>query len=330
MKANPSTALLLPLLIVGFLGCETRSRAPLAGVSRSSPTDSEPPVANGQASVESTRAALTKLPAHEQSPPSQVPETGAAKAVNPIVAAPKGPPDSLQAKSPSATEDAKEPDFPEEKALPDEPPSAAAKRVSPYVYFDVLPDKRRRVLVTTTVCLREGSYGLECLLCRKGTKEHESILTTRADARSIHASLRVTGAEPGSPVQFDPQFKPPSGAAIKVTLQYKEASGKVVTVPAQSWVRDVKTKKALDANWVFAGSHLIPDPDDPKKPPEYLASLDGAMICVTNVPSAMLDLPIVSPKTPENREFAPFTERIPPLEAKVIVILEPLTEAKKK
>src|SRR5437870_2077291 len=33
---------------------------------------------------------------------------------------------------------------------------------------------RRRVIVSASVCLREGEYGLECLMCRKNTKEHES------------------------------------------------------------------------------------------------------------------------------------------------------------
>src|SRR5207245_3230678 len=55
--------------------------------------------------------------------------------------------------------------------------------------------KERRVIVGATVVLREGSYGLECLLCRKHTKEHESILATDADASIIHDTLIHTGAE---------------------------------------------------------------------------------------------------------------------------------------
>src|SRR5262249_27370777 len=98
----------------------------------------------------------------------------------------------------------------------------------------------------------------------------------------------------------------------------------------QRWVRNVKTKKDLDQDWVFAGSQLVPDPLDPKKPPVYLATADGALICVTNVPTAMLDLPIQSPKQLENREFAPYTERIPELDTPVVVILEPIAEEPKK
>src|SRR5262249_5607116 len=53
---------------------------------------------------------------------------------------------------------------------------------------------KRRVRVRAWVCLRQGRYGLECLLCRRHTKEHESVLATAADASLIHAGLLATKA----------------------------------------------------------------------------------------------------------------------------------------
>jgi hypothetical protein len=50
---------------------------------------------------------------------------------------------------------------------------------------------------------------------------------------------------------------------------------------------------------------------------------------VSNFEDAMLDLPIVSPKDDADRSFEAFTDRIPELETKVVVILEPVLEAKK-
>jgi hypothetical protein len=212
----------------------------------------------------------------------------------------------------------------------DTPPTPGAKSLGKGLFFERDPKTdKRRVFVTAWVCLREGSYGLECLMCRKGTKEHESILATDADARLIHAALEAAKAKAGSPVQYDPKFKSPTGTPIKVTLQYTQ-KGKTISAPAQQWVRNVKSKKELDQNWVFAGSRFFKDPDEPKKEPVYLAREEGAYICVTNVPTAMLDLPIESSKALENREFAPYTERIPELETKVVVILEPIPEQKKK
>jgi hypothetical protein len=209
-------------------------------------------------------------------------------------------------------------------------PTPNARRLAKDIYFEFLKDKNHgRVYVNAQVCLREGNYGLECLLCRKSTKEHESILSTEADAQFIHAALEAARVKAGKPVQFEPKFQPPTGDKVKVSIQY-EQKGKTVTVPAQEWVRNVKTKKALDLDWVFAGSILYKDPDDPQRKPDYLAASEGSYICVTNVPTAMMDLPIASAKDLEHREFAPFTERIPEIGTKVVVILEPMPESKKK
>jgi hypothetical protein len=178
---------------------------------------------------------------------------------------------------------------------------------------------RRRVLVDAYVCLREGQ--LEQLLCRKYTKEHEAILAADVDARNIHKALVLAKAEPGSVVRYQPKYEPATGSAIKVTLQYED-KGKLVTVPAQQWVRDSKTRKDLEHNWVFAGSQLL-DPMEKDQPPIYGAN-SGDVICVSNFEDAMLDLPINSPKDNADLAFEAHTERIPPLETKVLVILEPI------
>src|SRR5262245_41436240 len=156
-----------------------------------------------------------------------------------------------------------------------EPVDQATKKTQPAkkaalgkgVWLETQGD-RRRVLVSAVVCLRQGEFGLECLLCKKGTKEHESILATEADARVIHAGLVVAKAEPGSAVKYIEKGDkfitvPPSGDRIKVMLQY-EKDGKQVTVPAQSWIRDAKTQKSLKHDWVFAGSRFYANPDDKK------------------------------------------------------------------
>jgi hypothetical protein len=188
--------------------------------------------------------------------------------------------------------------------------------------------KQRRVVVEGVVCLRKAGFGLECLLCRKATKEHESILATEADARMIHAALEGANAKPGSPVDYVPKFKAPTGQRIQITLEFTH-DGKRIRVPAQQWVRNVKTKKDLDQQWVFTGSKLIPDPADPKKLPLYLAQSDGCFIAISNVPTAMLDLPIDSPKGVEDRGFDTYETRIPPLGTKVNLILEPIPNTQK-
>jgi hypothetical protein len=204
-------------------------------------------------------------------------------------------------------------------------PKAATQRgeLGKNVVLETLPDGHRRVLVQAEVCFREGP--LEMFLCRTNTKEHESVVHADIDARHVHAGLLAAGAKAGGPVQFEPKYQPARGSVIKVTVEYTR-DGKTVTVPAQEWVRDAKTRKALPYDWVFAGSVLFPNPDDPKKPPLYAAN-GGDVICVSNFPDAMLDLPVNSPQEDAERQYEAFTEHIPPLGTKVTVILEPAKES---
>jgi hypothetical protein len=212
------------------------------------------------------------------------------------------------------------------------PAGGAAKRVQvgKNVAVEIQPDGKRRVLVSATVCLREGQ--LELFLTRRRTKEHEAILAAELDARDIHKALLVAGAEAGRPVKYvekDGKYSvvPPTGTRVKVSVQYED-KGKTVTVPAQKWVRSTKSKKDLESDWVFAGSLLIEDLDDKSKPPLYAAN-GGDVICISNFESALLDLPFQSSKENPELMFEANPDRIPPLETRVTAILEPQAEKKK-
>jgi hypothetical protein len=179
---------------------------------------------------------------------------------------------------------------------------------------------KRRVLVHAEVCLRHGEYRLEGLLCRKNTKEHEYILAADLDARDIHTALLAAGAKPGAPVQFHPRYIPASGDVIKVSIRY-EQQGKLITTPAQKWLRLAEGGKESDHDWVFAGSKFVPDPDNPAKP-MYLANY-GDVICTANMDTALLDLPIRSTGALEGRLFTTNPDVIPEIGTKVVVVLEP-------
>lgn len=212
----------------------------------------------------------------------------------------------------------------------DKPTSKAVEtrkvEVGKNVTLEVQGDKRR-VLVNATVCLQRGP--LELLMCRKQTKEHEAILTADADARQIHTALVTAGAESGKPARYlETRIQPPTGTKIKIFVHY-EKKGKLVTEPAGRWIRNMKTLKELNEDWVFAGSGFAKNVLDPKKPDIYLAN-EGDVICVSNFEDAMLDLAIASPKDDADRSFEAFTERIPDLETTVVVILEPVLEKKPK
>jgi hypothetical protein len=217
------------------------------------------------------------------------------------------------------------PDDKTEKKPTEKPADARKVDVGKNVVLEVQGDKRR-VLINANVCLQRGP--LELLMCRKQTKEHESILTAEVDARDIHKALLLTGAKTGKTARYrEDKIEPPTGTTIKISLQY-EKKGKLVTESAGKWIRNSKTQKELDENWVFAGSAFAKNLFDPKKPDIYLAN-EGDVITVSNFEDAMLDLPIASPKDDADRSFEAFTDRIPDLETKVVVILEPVLEAKK-
>ena len=99
----------------------------------------------------------------------------------------------------------------------------------------LLDAANKKLILKANVCLRAGL--LEMLLCRSQTKEHEAILTLKSEAYVMHAGLLALGAKVGTPVQYDPEFKAPTGHVIKIMLRWQDAEGRDHSVPAQSWVR---------------------------------------------------------------------------------------------
>ncbi len=213
-----------------------------------------------------------------------------------------------------------EPARPKPARKQDPAPGEGSKvNVGQNVWLEILPGKRR-VLVSSEVCLREGV--LEQLLTRKGHKEHEAILAADVDARKIHEALILAGAKEGSPVQLFPTFRPARGTTIRISLMYT-VSGERKVASARSWIRNVKSGQELDSDWVFAGSMLVENPLDRDAPKRYLAN-DGDVICVSNFESALLDLPVRSSKDDADRGYEAWTQRIPAVGTKVVVVLEPV------
>ena len=103
------------------------------------------------------------------------------------------------------------------------PAPEGATRLSPK--YDVWVDaKRGVVLVDGQVSLRRGM--LEMFACIRNTKEHESVVTADTQAFLVHAGLLRLGAEPGHPAQFVPEFKPPAGTEIDVSVEWRDEQGK--------------------------------------------------------------------------------------------------------
>lgn len=198
------------------------------------------------------------------------------------------------------------------------PPPKDAERLSPE-HRIWISKSRGEVIIDTLVSFREGY--LEMFACKRNTKEHESILSADTQAFLAHAGLLSLGAESGTPVQFVPEYAPPTGAEILITVEWLDTEGKMQSARAQEWVRDVRTQKEMDQPWVFAGSFFVQDEQTGQR--YYVADQDGELICVSNFSTAMLDVPAESTQANDGLLFEAFTERIPPLGTPVRMILKP-------
>jgi len=318
---------------------DTRNVAPTDApaepeVAEPQPTPAEERAARQRAVVEDLQKELT-TELERLDAPGEGPLTMSRPVIEGIE--PNEEPAGPDEKEPSELEEAKEPVKPDAKSdeSAEPPPRArpAADLGPPLVekpeklvrldptYPVWLDPAGKRVVMVGEICMRGGP--LEMFACLRGTKEHESIVSVPTRARVVHAGLLAAGAKTGQPVAFHPEYVPATGTEIAVTVHWKDNEGKLCEARAQDWVRDIRTKKAMTHPWVFAGSGFWTDEETGTR--HYQAE-SGDFICVSNFPSAMLDLPVPSTDQADGLLFEAFTERIPPLGTPVTVVLAPVTK----
>ncbi len=204
--------------------------------------------------------------------------------------------------------------------------AAPAADANGIVYLDkdkhLWIDKSKHLVgMTGKVAVRQGN--LEMLACPAGTKDYESIVAVDTKAAPVHAALLAIGAKAGHPMRWDDKAQklyPASGTEIQVLIRWTDKNGKQQEADGRSWIRNMKTGKELEYPWVFGGSGFQKNPETGE---QYYDADGGDFICVANFPTAMMDLPIDSPKAWEDHLFEPFTDRIPPKGTPVEVLLIP-------
>lgn len=108
---------------------------------------------------------------------------------------------------------------------------------------------------------------LELVACTPDTREHESLVMTRARPSHLHAALLAIGLKPGKPGSWKYENKklipiPPEGDGLALTLVYHDANGAAIECPVSDWIikaRDgsrfaPRDRDAAKPSWVFAGS----------------------------------------------------------------------------
>ena len=179
--------------------------------------------------------------------------------------------------------------------------------------------RNKEVIVAGTICLARGP--LEMFACPANTKEHESVVSVNALSSEVHAALIALGAEPGSPCQWDPEYKPATGPIVDIRLTwFDDEQNKTVEAPAPSMIRNSRTRKPMTHQWVFGGSQLWEDPDTGDK--IYYGDA-GEMVCLSNFSTATMDLTVESSQSNDGLLFEAFTENIPPIGTKVYMHLKP-------
>ncbi|NLX98308.1 MAG: hypothetical protein GXY83_19290 [Rhodopirellula sp.] len=265
----------------------------------------------------------------ETTVPSQPAASGAAKPAATVpppsqdeVSIPTPPPDAMptvpdQPEKPAAEPPLEQKNYDPQKAVPlvENPQQLQRLHPSHPVWFD---KQQRCVVIAGQVCARE--VPLELFACLRGTKEHEAIVAVDTPAHIVHAGLMAAGATPGNPVQFYPEYVPATGPEIEITVVWEDPKGSRRTARAQDWVRNTETKQPMQDAWIFAGSQFT---KDERTNEEYYQADGGDFICVSNFPSAMLDIPIKSSDSNAALMFEGYAERIPPLGTPVTLILKP-------
>ncbi len=178
--------------------------------------------------------------------------------------------------------------------------------------------QNKHVVMLGEVC--KAGYPLE-FFATYSNRSYEAVVAVNVTPSIVHAGLEAVGAVPGHPAQFQPRFVPPTGTEVAIEVRWKDKKGQVKSSPAQDWIRNIKTKKALESNWIFAGSGIITDEATGQK---YYQADSGELICVLSLPSAMLDLPILSYGAIESRMFEAFEEHLPPQGTPVTILLKPI------
>lgn len=233
------------------------------------------------------------------------------------------PQSAAEAENPEAEqpEEEEEEEYVEPPRLP--PPVGATAMPEPNrVWVDV---QKKLVFVDGYISLQEGM--LEMFACPAGTKEHESIVAVYSSAQVVHAALLAVGAKVGTPVQFNPDFKPPTGTEIAVEVRWQDKAGEWQSIEAQQWITDIKTGQPMDHPWVFAGSGFYEDKETGER---YYMAEGGELICVSNFSTATLDIPAESSQVNDGLLFEANATKIPPLGTPVRLVLTPKLEEQKK
>jgi hypothetical protein len=180
---------------------------------------------------------------------------------------------------------------------------------------------------------------LEVLVCTPDSKEHESLLVTRARPSHVHAAMLLAGFEPGAPGRVEVRRSAsgvevdraqPTGDAVRVVFIMHDGENGERMIDPLSWVRDARDGGTLDRPiaegqgeeqpapaFVFAGSRIV----QWQGREFYDADGTGTLIGLTTFGSEVVALSrVVSPESAiDEPELLAANERVPAFGTPVVV-----------
>lgn len=147
-------------------------------------------------------------------------------------------------------------------------PVSSLRDVFPYVRVNAA---QGLVEFDATVCIdahnpKTPRVYLEAVACIPDTKEHESLVVTKALPSHVHAALLLLSLQPGKPGTWDWEGTtitpvPPTGPKVSVTAEWAQ-DGRVHQAPMTDWVINVRDNRSFTAaasedHFVFAGSQML-------------------------------------------------------------------------
>ena len=269
------------------------------------------------------------------------------------------------APSPRASADTPPPAAPKPPAPPTLPPAPAVTATTPNAVNTTLREIFPHVRVDAQAKLIEidaivpidahdpqtPNVFLEVVLCTADSKEHESLVMTRARASHVHAALLLIGLQPGSPgrVEWTPATKDapakanriaPTGDDVEITFRWEKPAERTTTTTTTvtespwDWIETIDAKTAQRAAipqtgrapWLFAGSStrtnaIINERGD--RGTLYAADTAGTLIGLTTFSTETLALAqVLSPESSIDEPlYLASTTRTPKVGTKVVVVI---------
>lgn len=173
----------------------------------------------------------------------------------------------------------------------------------------------------------QRSAGLELLVCGPNTREHESVIVTRAKPSHVTFALALLGLEPGKPgfATEGGAFSPAAGDLLDITVRFtaEKTEGdrrekQVVELPAWRLLRPAGTELGLERaiEWVYVGR--------PEEAALKAADREGTVVGLANFPDAVIDVPFESSDVNAGLLYQANPDVVPEVGTPVELIIRPV------